>query len=110
MKKNRITTNIRKKTESLGSIQDLFSPKNGFGEHRPLAIELLKQTINILNKYEIKYCLISGTLLGQVRHNDFIPWDDDIDLLVDCSIFDKMKLISEEQNEINLFLKMFKIR
>lgn len=65
-----------------------FSEENGFWTYKNVAIELLKETINILNEYNIDYFLISGTLLGQVRHNDFIPWDDDIDIVVDEKIFE----------------------
>ncbi len=73
--------------------QKFFSNDNGFGKYKLLAVELLKNTIAILEEFDIKYFLISGTLLGYVRHNDFIPWDDDIDLIVDDSIIKKLPLI-----------------
>ena len=44
---------------------------------------LLKQTVELLEKYNIRYWITGGTLLGAVRHNGFIPWDDDVDLCVD---------------------------
>lgn len=73
----------------------------GFGEYRETAIDLLRETINILNENRIMYCLISGTLLGQVRHNDFIPWDDDIDLLVSDEIFDILPDIREKYSYLH---------
>jgi phosphorylcholine metabolism protein LicD len=77
--------------------------EEGFGQYKNVAIDLLKKTIDILEEFDINYFLISGTLLGYVRHNDFIPWDDDIDLLVDETLIDKLDLISEKYPEINLF-------
>jgi len=77
-----------------------FNSNNGFGKYKPLAILLLKTITSILDKYSINYCIISGTLLGYVRHNDFIPWDDDIDIIVDSSILDKIYNIALENSEL----------
>ena len=84
---------------------DHFSESYGFGEYKSQAIKLFKSTIDILNEFEINHFLISGTLLGYIRHNDFIPWDDDIDILVDESILTKKELIVQKYGNINLFFR-----
>ena len=70
----------------------------GFSDCKDISIELLSNTINILNEYDIQYFLISGTLLGHIRNKDFIEWDDDIDLLVDESILYKINDIFLKYN------------
>lgn len=52
------------------------------------ALKVLIKFDEICKKNHFKYFLIYGTLLGAIRHNGFIPWDDDLDVMMPREDFD----------------------
>lgn len=54
----------------------------GLEERKALALQILDELDRVCREFEIPYYLAYGTLLGAARHKGFIPWDDDIDVLV----------------------------
>ena len=53
-------------------------------------LKLLKAFDAFCQQFGVKYTLSGGSLLGAVRHKGFIPWDDDIDCIVDRNNFNKL--------------------
>lgn len=45
-----------------------------------IELDLLREFGRVCEKYNLKYFLVHGSLLGAIRHNGIIPWDDDIDV------------------------------
>ena len=59
-------------------------------EKKRECLELLKYIDRVCRENEIGYFLAYGTLLGAVRHRGFIPWDDDVDIMVPFEQFEKL--------------------
>lgn len=47
---------------------------------RQTELDILRSFIHVCSQLNLKYFVVQGTLLGAVRHQGFIPWDDDIDV------------------------------
>lgn len=62
------------------------------------ALKTLAKFASICEKYEIKYSLAWGSMLGAVRDNGQIPWDYDIDVFV--PMYERVKLVAAMKKEI----------
>ena len=62
------------------------------------ALEILKDLRGICESHNITYYLAYGTLIGAVRHQGFIPWDDDIDVWVPISQYEDLMNILEKES------------
>lgn len=51
-------------------------------EIQQIGTSILREIVSICDRYGIIYYLVGGTELGAVRHKGFIPWDDDVDIVM----------------------------
>ncbi len=68
-------------------------------------LEDLKEVDRVCKELGCTYFLAYGTLLGAVRHDGFIPWDDDIDIWMFRKDFDKFLAHAPEKLKDNYFLQ-----
>ena len=61
-------------------------------------LETMKYIDSLCRTHGITYYIMGGTALGAIRHGGFIPWDDDLDIFMTPSEYEKFKAVFEQEN------------
>ena len=77
--------------------------KEQLRELQLIELELLEEVDRICKKCSIHYNMIAGTLLGSVRHGGFIPWDDDADVAMLRSEYERFKRVCKTELDSDRF-------
>lgn len=67
--------------------------------------EILQELDRICRKYHIKYSLEGGTLLGAAKYGDFVPWDDDLDVVMLRPEYERFLEVCENELNEKFFLQ-----
>ncbi|MBO5323398.1 MAG: LicD family protein [Oscillospiraceae bacterium] len=65
-------------------------------EHQQALCVLLEEFDRVCKALDIPYMLFAGTMLGAVRHQGFIPWDDDVDVILLRKDYDRLLKEAEQ--------------
>ena len=68
-------------------------------------LEILRTIDCFCSSHQIRYSLYAGTLLGAVRHKGFIPWDDDLDICMERSEYDRFLRIWAEEKPMGYLIQ-----
>ena len=68
----------------------MFSTDSELNRFQEVCLGILKATAKLCDEKGLTYYLCGGTLLGAIRHQGFIPWDDDIDIAMPRKDYEKL--------------------
>ena len=70
-----------------------------------IEIDLYLEFARVCKKHGLKFWADGGTLLGAVRHNGFIPWDDDLDVIMPREDYSKLLKVGQQEFKSPYFLQ-----
>lgn len=68
-------------------------------------IDILDAVDAICRKHELRYSIAYGTMLGAVRHRGFIPWDDDVDIIMPREDYEQLIKLWDIEKPIGFILQ-----
>ncbi len=71
-------------------------------EAKEKMLEMMCYIDKVCRDNNIKYSLAYGTLIGAIRHKGFIPWDDDMDIMLTRDNYDKLIEIIKKDDKYDL--------
>lgn len=81
--------------------------QNDLSTIKQIELEILDEFLRICNMYDLKYFLSGGTCLGAVRHQGFIPWDDDIDISMPREDYERFCSIAQDELDERFVLQNY---
>lgn len=70
-----------------------------------IELDLLREFDRVCKKYNLKYFMIFGSLLGAIRHQGYIPWDDDLDVAMFREDYERFIEVAKDEFEEPYFLQ-----
>lgn len=77
---------VRREKQTVKTIQDIL-------------VRMLAEFDRVCRKYHLHYYAVCGTLIGALRHQDMIPWDDDLDVAMPRADFEKLREVAGQEWE-----------
>ena len=74
-----------------------YVPSVQLREVQKVECDILRKLLEVCKKHNLSIWVNSGTLLGAIRHRGFIPWDDDVDLVMLRDDYDKLLKIGPDE-------------
>ena len=71
-------------------IKEVVMKKMTLEEIQSVSLDILKDVHAFCVRNDIHYSLAYGTLIGAIRHKGFIPWDDDVDVVLPRPDYEKL--------------------
>ena len=95
---------MKNKREILPTIDDSLIDKDELIQKE---LDIVKAFIALCEKHHLRYYAAGGTCLGAIRHQGFIPWDDDMDLSMPRSDYDKFLQLAPKELPGKYFVQTY---
>lgn len=76
-------------------------------DYKDIVLNIMGYIDNICRDNSLEYMIFYGSLLGAVRHKGFIPWDDDIDIVMPRDSYDKLRDIINQNDDYYYFIDFY---